>query len=119
MKLKQRAVMFGLDARVALAIFGALSLITGEALYKTIKEAKIVSMIATIKEVEKAYESYYLDTGSYTSSGGTDVVDIEDLIIEPAGVQGWKGPYLLYKESLIRNGLVTEYDDIILRARSS
>ncbi len=32
-KLSQRGAMFGLDARIALAIFGGLSIVTGASLY--------------------------------------------------------------------------------------
>ena len=36
----KKGAMFGLDARIALAIFGALSVISGAALYSAIKESK-------------------------------------------------------------------------------
>ena len=36
-----KGAMFGLDARIALAIFGALSVISGAALYSTIQEADV------------------------------------------------------------------------------
>tara|TARA_Y100001960_G_scaffold319101_1_gene389950 strand:- start:3597 stop:3728 length:132 start_codon:yes stop_codon:yes gene_type:complete len=38
--LTKKAAMFGLDARIALAIFGALSVISGAVLYSAIQDAK-------------------------------------------------------------------------------
>ncbi|HAG52695.1 MAG TPA: hypothetical protein DCL21_02800 [Alphaproteobacteria bacterium] len=61
----QKGAMFGLDARIALAIFGALSVISGAALYSAIQNAKAISLLTELQEVGKATESYYLDTGSY------------------------------------------------------
>ncbi len=43
--LANRGAMFGLDARIALAIFGALSVISGAALYSAIKESRITSLL--------------------------------------------------------------------------
>ena len=45
-KLKKGA-MFGLDARISLAIFGALSVISGAALYSAIQDSKSVSQVAS------------------------------------------------------------------------
>ena len=36
----KKAAMFGLDARIALAIFGALSVISGAALYSAIQQLR-------------------------------------------------------------------------------
>ena len=93
MKLKKGA-MFGLDARIALAIFGALSVISGAALYSAIQQAKAVSFVANLEEVSKAIEAYMLDTGlDITEYGVSDYV-LRDLIQKPAGVTNWKGPYI-------------------------
>ena len=92
-----KGAMFGLDARIALAIFGALSVISGAALYSAIQESKVTQQLAQIKEIEKAIEQYILDTGSMVPFSAT--VPIADLSIaalveKPAGVTGWNGPYL-------------------------
>tara|TARA_Y100000590_G_scaffold312511_1_gene353198 strand:- start:819 stop:1040 length:222 start_codon:yes stop_codon:yes gene_type:complete len=63
MKLNKGA-MFGLDARIALAIFGALSVISGAALYSAIQEARVTQLITSLNEIGKAYEAYILDTGA-------------------------------------------------------
>lgn len=92
-KFNKKAAMFGLDARIALAIFGALSVISGAALYSAIQQAKIVALVTDLTEVGKAIEAYMLDTGedvSLTSS----TMNFKDLLEKPAGVTGWNGPYI-------------------------
>jgi hypothetical protein len=95
--------MFGLDARIALAIFGALSLISGASLYGAIKHSQAVSMLSDMNEMGKAWDAYYLDTGRYipyielsnTASDSFYRGTTKDLI-EDTGVKGWAGPYLPY-----------------------
>lgn len=88
-----KAAMFGLDARIALAIFGALSVISGVALYSAIQKAKVISYITQLKEIEKSIESYMLDTGQDIPlrSGSNYLVNQRELII--SSVAGWNGPY--------------------------
>jgi hypothetical protein len=92
--------MFGLDARIALAIFGALSVISGAALYSAIQQSKVVNLITDLKEIGKAWEQYYLDTGEqlpfetvYTSNYLLETAGL----VDDKGVKGWKGPYLPYR----------------------
>ena len=115
-----RAAMFGLDARIALAIFGALSVISGAALYSAIQEANVIRIISEMKEIEKAYESFYLDTGSHVKQhvAGADTINIEELLDNTENRSGWLGPYVSYDKSSIRNGFLTEYNDLILRVRT-
>ena len=87
-----RGAMFGLDARIALAIFGALSVISGAALYSAIKEAKLISIITQLNELGKAYDQYYLDTGEELDITTGNFLKVEDLITNTK--TGWKGPYL-------------------------
>lgn len=92
-----KGAMFGLDARIALAIFGALSVISGAALYSAIQESKVTQQLAQIKEIEKAIEQYILDTGSmvpFSASVPTADLSIAALVEKPTGVTGWNGPYL-------------------------
>jgi len=103
MNLKKGA-MFGLDARIALAIFGALSVISGAALYNAIEEAKATAIITELNELGKAWEAYYLDTrtslpelDSNKSNSGFHVIKTQPLNIN-LGVNGWNGPYTSYKE---------------------
>jgi type II secretory pathway pseudopilin PulG len=94
--LNKKGAMFGLDARIALAIFGALSVISGAALYSAIKQAKVTSVITEAREITKAIEAYYLDTGEMlTHSSSNDTRDLAaiPLKVKPANVTNWNGPY--------------------------
>ena len=93
-KFKQGA-MFGLDARIALAIFGALSVIAGAGLYSAVKKAQLTQIMTNIKEAEKAFSSYYVDTGVMPTLMDGANYPLSDLI--SSSEIGWKGPYLSYK----------------------
>ena len=89
--------MFGLDARIALAIFGGLSVITGAALYKVIQQVKVTAVIADLSELSKAYDAYTLDTGldlDYAADGASRYLEIGELV--ESSVTGWNGPYTSY-----------------------
>jgi type II secretory pathway pseudopilin PulG len=88
----KKAAMFGLDARIALAIFGALSVISGAALYSAIQNAKVVQQVTFIKELEKAWEAYYLDTGADLKLYG-DYRNTYNLAVNE-NIKGWDGPYI-------------------------
>tara|TARA_Y100001960_G_scaffold333814_1_gene441185 strand:+ start:2507 stop:3151 length:645 start_codon:yes stop_codon:yes gene_type:complete len=92
----KKAAMFGLDARIALAIFGALSVISGAALYSAIQSAKATQAAVTFDNVEKAITQYMLDTGSNLAEYQTTDVTMYagDLFKEPSGVTNWQGPYI-------------------------
>ena len=89
-----RGAMFGLDARIALAIFGALSVISGAALYSAIKSANMERYRQELVEIVKAIESYYLDTGERLPMYNSTVVDVTPLIVNDVNAQNWNGPYL-------------------------
>lgn len=95
--------MFGLDARIALAIFGALSVISGAALYSAIQDSKATSLIVKMNEVAKAWEQYYLDTGAeLPSAEPSDNTSYKfyqlrtNYLVEDSGLPGWNGPYISY-----------------------
>ncbi|HAG52318.1 MAG TPA: hypothetical protein DCL21_00855 [Alphaproteobacteria bacterium] len=90
--LNKKGAMFGLDARIALAIFGALSVISGAALYTAIQEAKVTRTLTQLTEVEKAVESFLLDTGHLPGISGA-MYNVHELY-EDTGDTGWSGPYL-------------------------
>ena len=118
MKYKKGA-MFGLDARIALAIFGALSVISGAALYSAIQNAKVTAIITELNEVAKAHEAYLLDTGLYlqlSTESTTTYQAIDRLVTNPDSLSTWKGPYLSYeKESSTDMRLNhTTYDKILI-----
>ena len=97
----KRGAMFGLDARIALAIFGALSVISGAALYSAIQDAKVVSFIASLNEIEKAVEQYYLDNAEVLPidnvSGSAHVRKTRVLYENVTSLSTWNGPYISAK----------------------
>ncbi len=84
----QKGAMFGLDARVALAIFGGLSVIAGAAVFSSISETRVTSLITEFDNVSKGYINYVFDTG-------VDTLTFDDMLADPGNpVVGWSGPYL-------------------------
>ena len=92
----KKGAMFGLDARIALAIFGALSVISGAALFSAIEQSKVTQIVTQLREVEKAIEQYYLDVGEQLPLLTVNKFDVIDLI-EDNGKAGWNGPYLSFE----------------------
>ena len=86
-----QGAMFGLDARIALAIFGALSVISGAALYSAIQDSKVTSLYTQLTEIAKAYEAYYIDTGQHAPRA-SDILDARALFTKTTETN-WKGPY--------------------------
>tara|TARA_Y100000590_G_scaffold397295_1_gene478740 strand:+ start:167 stop:739 length:573 start_codon:yes stop_codon:yes gene_type:complete len=108
--LNKKGAMFGLDARIALAIFGALSVISGAALYSAIKQAKVTAFVADMEELAKSIEQYYLDTGEILAvSSGNPSMDlgVDGLFNKPANVSNWNGPYSQLSQ---RNAGAIDYD---------
>ncbi len=91
----KKAAMFGLDARIALAIFGALSVISGAALYSAIQQSKVTQIIVQHKELEKALEAFLLDTGTDLPVGGIGIAaHATNLVEDTDSIAGWNGPYI-------------------------
>tara|TARA_Y100001960_G_C14719405_1_gene851536 strand:- start:93 stop:659 length:567 start_codon:yes stop_codon:yes gene_type:complete len=121
MNLK-KAAMFGLDARIALAIFGALSVISGAALYSAIQQSKATAVLAEFREIEKAVEQYYLDTGTIMPYFDARDLSVLALINEPSGVTNWNGPYLPFAQHLGEDKLVPVFAEkfaVIYRDKTS
>tara|TARA_Y100001960_G_scaffold289774_1_gene329879 strand:+ start:220 stop:822 length:603 start_codon:yes stop_codon:yes gene_type:complete len=95
----KKGAMFGLDARIALAIFGALSVISGAALYSAIQQAKVVSLVQDFREIAKALEAMYLDTGSVPNGQNSTSPSLDADEFLSSTSSGWKGPYLNYTVS--------------------
>jgi hypothetical protein len=94
--LHKKAAMFGLDARIALAIFAALSVISGAALYKVMEQVKVAKYQNFFEELIKASEQYYLDNGQMLPQQdiSPDLVAVGDLINNRQNLDTWKGPYI-------------------------
>ncbi len=89
----KKGAMFGLDARIALTIFGALSVISGAALYSAIQQSKVVATVADLNEMAKAFEAYLLDTGTYSSNKVSGELSAHNLVENINNVDNWQGPY--------------------------
>jgi hypothetical protein len=89
----KKAAMFGLDARIALSIFGALSIISGAALFSAIQDSKVTAYVTEMKELAKAIESYMLDVGTDIPKRASLVYQAESQELVTSSAVGWKGPY--------------------------
>tara|TARA_Y100001960_G_scaffold44466_1_gene44367 strand:+ start:2026 stop:2652 length:627 start_codon:yes stop_codon:yes gene_type:complete len=89
-----KAAMFGLDARIALAIFGALSVISGAALYSAIQTAKVESTRQGFEEILKAVDAFYLDNGYPIPQFNTELLYLSDIINNRQSLSSWNGPYI-------------------------
>jgi type II secretory pathway pseudopilin PulG len=101
MSLLKKGAMFGLDARIALAIFGALSVISGAALYSAIQQAKAEQLRQYLVEIVKATEAYYLDNGELlkTAETVTHTLNTAGLSSNTDNLSTWRGPYIQTKEA--------------------
>lgn len=109
--IAQRGAMFGLDARIALAIFGGLSIITGAALFTVMSEIGVTRRLTEMNNVGKAVQAYALDTAVYPAT-------IERLLSDTP--VGWNGPYLQIEDADAMNNnqlRSSTGDDMILHYR--
>tara|TARA_Y100001960_G_C14753361_1_gene869801 strand:+ start:589 stop:1158 length:570 start_codon:yes stop_codon:yes gene_type:complete len=114
----KKAAMFGLDARIALAIFGALSVISGAALYSAIQESRVTKNIVELKELLKAWEQYYLDTGSMIPMSTNTVAQSANLAEDKLSLTSWQGPYVSYTAHGLGLRATNGNDYHIMRART-
>jgi len=82
----QKGAMFGLDARIALAIFGILSAGAGTMIFGIIAESRATALTRELDSVEQAYTNFVFDTGINTTTF-TDLTDDSNV------TNGWDGPY--------------------------
>lgn len=83
----QSGAMFGLDARIALAIFAILSVVAGVATINVFSQAGTTALVTEITNFKKAYAEFHLATGEHT-------LKFSDLLNNDSGYQGWAGPYI-------------------------
>ena len=119
MVFNKKGAMFGLDARIALAIFGALSVISGAALYSAIQDARVTAIVTDLDELGKATTQFLLDTGAYPAVDSTDDKGImnTEALIETTGT-GWNGPYISYSDGSANDNMLkhTGGKDIMVSA---
>ena len=100
--LSQRGAMFGLDARIALAIIAALSLVGGVTMFTTSSEIHAKSLVKDLEAYKTAINSMQYDfkarpTAAITVAGDTQKVirALQDKTEVDAAYQPrWLGPYL-------------------------
>jgi type II secretory pathway pseudopilin PulG len=116
----KKAAMFGLDARIALAIFGALSVISGAALYSAIQDAKATALFNDMNEVGKAWEQYMLDTGKDLPVSVENIRQRATNELISSTANGWKGPYLNYNQVVENDWIYHEkYGNITIPSTSN
>lgn len=108
----QSGVMFGLDARIALAIFGALAVVVGYISFGRVETARTAALIAELEAFENATNAYAADMGTFPlfTLNREDLTyapeDIDILWqtsgIKPGFIPRWRGPYL-HRESRKHN----------------
>ena len=97
----QRGAMFGLDARIALAIFGGLSAIAGMAVFGTIRQTDVTSLLTELDNISKGYINYAFDTGIDIPEGSADGEGFKALYVDStSGTLGWNGPYITRSSDL-------------------
>lgn len=82
-----KGAMFGLDARLALAIFAGLSAVTTYSIINVIGDTNKATLASDMKAVAIAYENMILATG-------TDTSQFSDLYENTNNIFGWAGPYI-------------------------
>lgn len=83
----QSGAMFGLDARIALAIFGVLSVVVGVAAINVFSQTNATALNTEFKNLKQAYTEFHLATGEHT-------LRFLDLINNDNNIPGWQGPYV-------------------------
>lgn len=79
-----------LELLVVVAIIGLLAGYVGPKYFGQLGKAEVKAARAQIDAMEKALDQYRLDVGRYpTSEQGLNA-----LVVQPAGVTKWAGPYL-------------------------
>jgi hypothetical protein len=119
MAIFKKGAMFGLDARIALVIFGALSVISGAALYSAIQDARVTAILTEMDNVGKATTAYYLDTGIYppaitgSTGGTTNTLNARELT--SSSQSGYQGPYIPFADGTTARMLDHPvYDEVAL-----
>ena len=99
-----KGAMFGLDARIALAIFGALSVISGAALYSAIQQSKVTKVVTQLQEIQKAWSQFYLDAGEplkcishLKNKDDCEQPGFTGVAVNYQPNSTWNGPYIDYE----------------------
>ena len=81
---------------VVLGIIALLAALVAPQVIGYLSGARSDAAAAQLKNLESAVELYYLDTGGYPPADA----GLEALVVPPAGLASWKGPYLKKRDGL-------------------
>lgn len=79
-----------IELLVVVAILALLAGIVGPQVMKRLGDSKTKTAKIQIEELSSALEMYKIDTNRYPTTEQT----LQALVQQPAGVDGWNGPYL-------------------------
>src|SRR5690606_20594829 len=91
---KQRGAMFGMDARVALAIFGTLALLGGYTMLGRINTAKTGKFIKELNTSSDGLAALQADLGRLPPIDLTSSAQVFEVLRQDPGLQKWNGPYI-------------------------
>ena len=88
--LRRRAGFTLVEMLVVLAIIGSIVGLVGPRVLNYLSESKVKTAQIQMENLASALDLFYLDAGRYPSSEE----GLGALVIRPAGVTSWSGPYL-------------------------
>ena len=119
---KQKGVLFGADARIALAIFAMLSIASVATLYNSNKKTQANGLIQELHTIQTAYQSFVADTVYDLTSYSTNTYyyNIKELLTltrdsEVPYTLRYRGPYLSYEEGLDATSITLNQSSIIAK----
>lgn len=86
-----------IELLVVLAILGFLAVIATPQVLKYLNHAKVSAAHTQVESLSSALDLFKLDVGRYP----TTQEGLAALVTQPAGLDGWNGPYVKKKASLI------------------
>ena len=107
---KQRGAMFGLDARIALAIMASLSVVTGASMVQLMKDNRVEEMLYEHERVSSAFDAMQedMETNLVSALNTTSAVwgdlyrGLTDVSRFGAAYQPrWRGPYQTEQNSIM------------------
>lgn len=97
----QRGALFGMDARIAMAIFAGIAVIVGYFAFGKVKMAKNSALMRELTDISSAIQDFQTDMGTFykfaienPGVAGNDFDALFDITKLKAGFQQhWNGPY--------------------------
>lgn len=102
-----KGALFGIDARVSMAIFAALSIGIGYYSLGKVQQARTAAFIRELLDIQQAMEEYQADMGTFirfsVEGGGNGIREFEGLyrseVIKKGLQKYWNGPYFSKQDS--------------------